>query len=121
MNAEVRLVTKTASSVSARDGARWALSSWGGGGTNSLTVLTMLMTFVSEHYRKQLWDHTGRHQGAPPSSAASSSWRTVMFRGAGGKACFEAGGNRIVNCACELLEECHPFLGQMCCRVKGKG
>lgn len=44
-----------------------------------------------------------------------------MFRGAEGKACFEAGANKIVNCACELLEECRPFLGQMCCRVKGKG
>lgn len=64
---------------------------------------------------------SGTVLGDIKSLAASSSLRTVLFRGAEGKACFEAGGNGIVNCTCELLEECHPFLGQMCCRVKGKG
>lgn len=67
------LATKTAPSVFARDGAGWALSSWGGGGTNSLTILTMLMTFVSEHYRKSLWDCTGRHQLPPLAGGLSCS------------------------------------------------
>lgn len=108
MNAEVRLATKTAPSVSARDGAGWALSSWGGGGTNSLTVLTMLMTFVSEHYRKSLWDCTGRHQGAPLSSAASSSRRTVMFRGAEGKLALKRVATRLLTVRVNFLRNAVP-------------